>query len=387
MVRSLMIGGFSCPWRVVIIVVILLGLAVDVVVPFVAVPHKFVRIANLHEKNRRPIYPQSSLGPALVYSSSQLLAKKHNKLLISDDLLSRLTAQESEPAQPLVPAMNDNNVHSRDLQKNKGNKHKKHDKLDEQNGITDEKMIPAKQTVVTSSTSTAVAESQQRRSSPRRNARFADTMSQPAHVGVTFDGVKLYLGNQLVLNDLSFTFGTGEKVALLGPNGIGKSTVLKLLVDSSDFSSRQRKGADSLQPMTGTIQIAPSHARIALLSQEFEEELLLTESLGENLMAVFPEESRVLKRIAEIEKVMDSSSGGSNSDVGDNIHLLDELNDLHKAATALRANSLPSRIDKVNNTCRGRRRCCSEFSMVCVLIGPGDGWIRSNRQRLAGQQF
>ncbi len=51
-----------------------------------------------------------------------------------------------------------------------------------------------------------------------------------------------YPGNTLIVNDLSFSVGNGEFIGLLGANGSGKSTILKL-------------AAGMLQPAAGTIRL------------------------------------------------------------------------------------------------------------------------------------
>lgn len=51
-----------------------------------------------------------------------------------------------------------------------------------------------------------------------------------------------YPGNKLIVNDLSFSIGNSEFIGLLGANGSGKSTILKLV-------------AGMLQPAAGTIRL------------------------------------------------------------------------------------------------------------------------------------
>ncbi len=51
-----------------------------------------------------------------------------------------------------------------------------------------------------------------------------------------------YPGNTLIVNDLSFTIGNGEFIGLLGANGSGKSTILKL-------------AAGMLQPASGGVRL------------------------------------------------------------------------------------------------------------------------------------
>jgi ATP-binding cassette subfamily B protein len=71
--------------------------------------------------------------------------------------------------------------------------------------------------------------------------RLADLLQEPpepvAEDGVApagdgairFEGVTLRRGDRAVLRDLDLTIGAGERVALVGPTGAGKSTALKLL--------------------------------------------------------------------------------------------------------------------------------------------------------------
>src|SRR5690606_21324946 len=48
--------------------------------------------------------------------------------------------------------------------------------------------------------------------------------------GIQFKNVSFaYLNSEPVLNNVSFTLNKGERVALVGPTGAGKSTVIKLL--------------------------------------------------------------------------------------------------------------------------------------------------------------
>ena len=46
---------------------------------------------------------------------------------------------------------------------------------------------------------------------------------------IEFDHVSVMRGENLVLNDISLRIGLGEHVALLGPNGCGKSTLIKTI--------------------------------------------------------------------------------------------------------------------------------------------------------------
>ena len=46
---------------------------------------------------------------------------------------------------------------------------------------------------------------------------------------ITADGLTKAYGNHIVLNDMSFTLPEGEIIGLFGPNGCGKTTLMKIL--------------------------------------------------------------------------------------------------------------------------------------------------------------
>jgi ATP-binding cassette subfamily F protein 3 len=48
--------------------------------------------------------------------------------------------------------------------------------------------------------------------------------------------------NKKILNDVSISVGRGEKIALLGANGIGKSTLLKCITNKIDFTGKIKHG-------------------------------------------------------------------------------------------------------------------------------------------------
>src|SRR6478609_9658175 len=68
-------------------------------------------------------------------------------------------------------------------------------------------------------------------------------------------GVSLSFGAGPVLADVSFTVAPGQRIGVVGPNGTGKSTLLKVL-------------AGQLSPEAGSVTAAPPTASIGLLPQE-----------------------------------------------------------------------------------------------------------------------
>ncbi|PKN58232.1 MAG: ABC-F family ATPase [Deltaproteobacteria bacterium HGW-Deltaproteobacteria-14] len=68
--------------------------------------------------------------------------------------------------------------------------------------------------------------------SSRRYPRFKLKQCRPSgREALEVEGIWKSYGDNLVLSDVSFTVQRGDRLAIIGPNGIGKSTLLKILVD------------------------------------------------------------------------------------------------------------------------------------------------------------
>ncbi len=74
---------------------------------------------------------------------------------------------------------------------------------------------------------------------------------------VVASGITVVRGPLLVLSDVSLTVAPGSRVGVVGPNGVGKSTLLACL-------------AGHLEPDAGTLHRAPASANVGLLPQEPE---------------------------------------------------------------------------------------------------------------------
>ncbi len=82
---------------------------------------------------------------------------------------------------------------------------------------------------------------------------------EPSRVGeipIMAQKISKSFGDKYILNDISFSIKRGERIALIGPNGVGKSTLIKILVGL-------------LENDTGEI-IQDENLKIGYYSQEFE---------------------------------------------------------------------------------------------------------------------
>jgi ATP-binding cassette subfamily F protein 3 len=117
-------------------------------------------------------------------------------------------------------------------------------------------------------------------------------------------------GPRTLFENASFTIGPSEKVGLIGPNGTGKSTLLKIL------SGEQR--AD-----TGSFQLARG-ARVGYLPQEVAE--LPDGPLVDVVLSQVPGRTALETRLAEVEKGLEAAT-----DEAEQMELAQSLADLHAA--------------------------------------------------------
>ena len=121
-----------------------------------------------------------------------------------------------------------------------------------------------------------------------------------AAAGTTFvrlDKIHVIFRNQEVIKDASWGVQTGERVGLVGPNGGGKTTQLKVL-------------AGELDPTSGEVLKSSKNVKIAFLKQEFTDELDLDRTLKEEMLSVFGEEQEVLARLRGLEGRLEDGKEG-----------------------------------------------------------------------------
>ena len=127
---------------------------------------------------------------------------------------------------------------------------------------------------------------------------------------VRFDAVSVSFGEQRVLIDADFSIEPGERVCVVGRNGAGKSTTLKLITGAQE-------------PDDGAVE-KPGRLRASLLEQELADESAelvrdyvahgMADQLGrigefERLTAANPDDGAALREIEALQREIDAGGG------------------------------------------------------------------------------
>lgn len=132
---------------------------------------------------------------------------------------------------------------------------------------------------------------------------------ETGHVVLTVDHVSLAYGQKQLFQPLSFQLTKGERVALIGPNGIGKSSLIKAI-------------AGVLAPVTGSIHLG-AHVKLGYYTQE-QEDLSPNKTVLAELWDAFPrlDHTRIRTVLGnflfsgdDVLKPVSSLSGGERSRV------------------------------------------------------------------------
>jgi ATPase subunit of ABC transporter with duplicated ATPase domains len=122
-------------------------------------------------------------------------------------------------------------------------------------------------------------------------------------------GLSKAYGDNQVLQDVSLNVRRGDRLAIIGPNGIGKSTLLKILTGSLRADTGRIEWGHETYPG----YFAQDHDDIFSDSQATVEAWLWDACAGENKGFVRAQLGRVLFSGGEVEKKLKSLSGGESA--------------------------------------------------------------------------
>merc|ERR1719277_488096 len=105
-------------------------------------------------------------------------------------------------------------------------------------------------------------------------------------------GAAVRLGGRAILQDASWVVKTGDKLALVGANGCGKTTQLRILTEE-------------LHQDEGEVVRSSPNIKISTLSQTFVDELDPERTLKEELLAAVPSAQAVMQELQEVQNRLD----------------------------------------------------------------------------------
>jgi ATPase subunit of ABC transporter with duplicated ATPase domains len=143
--------------------------------------------------------------------------------------------------------------------------------------------------------------------SSRRSPLFRFAPERPSGKDVLeVSSVSKAYGDNQVLRDMSFLIRRGEKVAVIGPNGLGKSTLLKIITDHVDADS----GTVTLGHEVRVGYFAQDHREVLDNAQMTPLDYLWGACPGEGTAFVRGQLGRVLFSGDDVVKPIGSLSGG-----------------------------------------------------------------------------
>uniref|UniRef100_A0A7R9UFD2 ABC transporter domain-containing protein n=1 Tax=Pinguiococcus pyrenoidosus TaxID=172671 RepID=A0A7R9UFD2_9STRA len=175
-------------------------------------------------------------------------------------------------------------------------------------------------------------EEQIRKTRPPSRVRITES-AQPGYVSLRLEKIGIVFRNQEVIKDATWDVKTGDRVGLVGPNGGGKTTQLKIL-------------NGDIVPTTGEVTKSSKDLRVAFLKQEFIDDLVLDRTLKMEFMSVFEKELRVQEELDACEKELETVV----DDPEKMQEVLDRLEDLNERARQLNIDALEAKVDKILNT-------------------------------------
>jgi len=157
--------------------------------------------------------------------------------------------------------------------------------------------------------------------------------AQPNFSSLRLENIGITFRDQEVLKDVTWGVQTGDRIGLVGHNGAGKTTQLKIM-------------NGEMEPTTGDVVKSKKDLRVAMLRQEFVDELVPDRTLLEEFMSVFEEENKILEDLREAENQLEKMTG---DDADAMQEVLDRMQKLQANAENKDVYALESRAQKTMN--------------------------------------
>jgi len=123
--------------------------------------------------------------------------------------------------------------------------------------------------------------------------------SQPDYTALRLENIAITFRDQPVLTSATWGVQAGDRIGLVGANRAGKTTQLRILTGE-------------LEPTAGDVVKSRKDLRVAMLRQEFINEIDPTRSLRDEFMSVFTEEAQIMADLASAEKELEGMTGGED---------------------------------------------------------------------------
>ncbi|XP_010546384.1 PREDICTED: ABC transporter F family member 5-like [Tarenaya hassleriana] len=162
----------------------------------------------------------------------------------------------------------------------------------------------------------------------RRNSNQSNGGASGISSGVKLENISKSYKGVTVLKDMSWEVKKGEKVGLVGVNGAGKTTQLRIITGQEE-------------PDSGNVIKAKPNMKIAFLSQEFE--VSMSKTVKEEFMNAFKEQMEIAGKLEKVQKAIE----GSVDDLELMGRLLDEFDLLQRRAQAVDLDRVDAKISKL----------------------------------------